>query len=176
VQNAFACLPPRAGPGLVHVVIDTPRGSRNKYKFDEKLNCLKLGRVLPPGHYFPYDFGSIPGTRGEDGDALDVMLVAEEALFPGCLVIARLIGVFLGRQTEAGKTVRNDRLVAVPEVKGSSLKIRRLDDLDASLLAGIEHFFVSYHQAQGRKFEPIGRLGPDEAEQLLDGAIEKHSA
>jgi len=139
MQNAFACLPPRAGPGLVHVVIDTPRGSRNKYKFDEKLNCLKLGRVLPPG-------------------------------------IARLIGAFVGLQTEAGKTVRNDRLVAVPVVKGSSLKIYRLDDLDQSLLAGIEHFFVSYNQAQGRKFEPIERLGPDRAEQLLDGAIEKHSA
>ena len=83
-----------------------PRGSRNKYKVDEELGVLKLSRILPAGHSFPFDFGSIPGTRAEDGDALDVMVLAEEPSFPGCLLQVRLIGVLTGRQTEKGKTIR----------------------------------------------------------------------
>src|SRR5438067_1699882 len=106
----FARIPPRErDTGLVNVVIDTPRGSRNKFKIDEKLNCFKLGRILPLGFSFPYDFGSIPGTRAEDGDALDVLLLIDEPTFAGCLVTSRLIGVIAAKQTEDRRTIRNDR-------------------------------------------------------------------
>src|ERR1700704_1472641 len=81
------------------VVIDTPKGSRNKYKFDEKLQLFKLGGLLPVGATFPFDFGFIPNTMGGDGDPLDILLLMEEPAFTGCVVRSRLIGVI-----EAGRT------------------------------------------------------------------------
>src|SRR4051794_30156861 len=87
-------LPARADDsGRIHVIIDTPRGSRNKFKYDEELGVFRLGKVLPLGAYFPYDFGFIPSTRGEDGDPLDVLVLSEEPAFCGCLVSALLLGV-----------------------------------------------------------------------------------
>src|SRR5689334_25214782 len=106
MTSLFDTVPPRdPKTRLVNVIIDTPRGSRNKFKFDEKLGCFKLARILPAGFAFPYDFGSIPQTRAEDGDALDVMVLGEEPSFAGCLITVRLIGVISGRQTEKGKTI-----------------------------------------------------------------------
>jgi inorganic pyrophosphatase len=170
--SAFAAVAPRNGDGTVNVVIDTPRGSRNKYKMDEALGCFKLSRILPAGLAFPFDFGSIPGTRAEDGDALDVLVLLDAPSFTGCLVPARLIGVLTARQTEKGETIRNDRLVAVPETASVEPRVRSLEELDPELLRQIEHFFASYNAFQGRRFEPLGRLGPEEAEALLAAAIE----
>ena len=97
----------------VHVIIDTPRGSRNKLKWDRELGVLKLSHVLTAGAVFPFDFGFVPGTYGPDGDALDVLVLTDEPLFPLCLVQGRLIGVIEAEQTQKGKTIRNDRMVAV---------------------------------------------------------------
>jgi|SRR6185437_373718 len=168
----FKTIPPRdPTTRLVHVIIDTPRGSRNKFKFDEQWGCFKLSRILPVGHVFPYDFGSIPGTRGDDGDALDVLVVMDEPAFPGCLITVRLIGVIVARQTEKGRTISNDRLIGVPETPVNTPQIRELSELGTPLLAQIEHFFVSYNSAQNRQFEPLRRLGAARAERLLDRSI-----
>jgi len=94
-------IPPReSGRGRVHVVIDTPAGSRNKYRYDEQLGIFRISRVLPQGAVFPYDFGFIPGTRAEDGDALDVLVLQFPASFPGCLATVRLIGVLHAEQRD----------------------------------------------------------------------------
>src|SRR4051812_23768477 len=96
---SFAEIPPiDRKSGFINVVIDTPRGSHNKLKFDESLKCFKLSRILPAGLSFPCEFGSIPGTRAEDGDALDVLVLMEAPTFPGCLITTRLIGVIAARQ------------------------------------------------------------------------------
>jgi inorganic pyrophosphatase len=158
--------------GLVNIVIDTPRGSRNKFKFDEELGCFKLARILPAGHVFPYDFGSIPGTRGEDGDALDVLVVMHEPTFVGCLTTVRLIGVIAARQTEKGRSIANDRLVGVPQTPVNKAQARELADLGRSCLEQIEHFFISYNAAQGRPFKITGRFGAARAERMLTKAIE----
>ena len=100
---------------LTNVVVDTPKGSRNKYKFDERDGQWRLSKVLPQGSYFPFDFGFVPSTQAEDGDPIDVLLIVDEPAFPGCVVPARLIGVLEAEQTEKGQTIRNDRLVAVVE-------------------------------------------------------------
>ncbi len=100
--------------GDLNVIIDTPKGSRNKYEFDEKLGLFKLSGVLAAGHVFPYDFGFIPNTEGGDGDPLDVLVLMDEPAFAGCLIEARLIGVIEAKQTERDVTVeRNDRLIGV---------------------------------------------------------------
>src|SRR5689334_14657950 len=102
-----------AGHDGINIVIETPRGCRNKFKFDEKLGVFRLNSILPAGSVFPFDFGYVPGTRAEDGDPLDVLLLLDEPVFTGCVVRARLIGVLEAEQRENGKAERNDRLIAV---------------------------------------------------------------
>src|SRR6188768_486559 len=93
---------PSANQQTINVVIETPRGSRNKFHFDEKLRQFSLKKVLPAGSAFPYDFGFIRGTKAEDGDPLDVLVLMDESAFPGCQVESRLVGVIEAEQVEDG--------------------------------------------------------------------------
>src|SRR5262245_29945269 len=103
------CFDPETG--LVNVIIDTPQGSRIKFKYDEELGLFKLGKVLPLGASFPYDFGFIPSTYAEDDDPVDILVLMDEPAFSGCLLKVRLLGALEAEQTENGKTNRNDRLL-----------------------------------------------------------------
>src|SRR5262245_5803167 len=155
----------------LNAVVDTPKGSRNKYKLDEKRGVWRLSKVLPQGMSFPYDFGYLPGTRGEDGDPVDVLLLMDEPAFAGCVVPARLIGVLEAEQTERGKTVRNDRLVAVVETRDNPAEYRSLEEVNEQRLDEIEHFFVAYNHAEGREFKPLARRGADHAAKVLGEAM-----
>jgi inorganic pyrophosphatase len=157
----------------IHAVIDTPRGSRNKYKWDEKVGLLKLSHVLTAGAVFPFDFGFVPGTRGADGDALDVLVLTDEPLFPGCLVPARLIGLIEAEQTQEGKTFRNDRMLAVAVPSRIYAAVRELDDLPPSLVDEIEQFFINYNVMRDRVFKPIARRGSEHASSLLKRNVSK---
>ena len=156
--------------GLLNVVVDTPKGSRNKYKYDDKHGVWRLRKVLPLGASFPFDFGFLPATKGEDGDPVDVLVLMDEPAFPGCVVPARLIGVLEAEQTEDGKTVRNDRLLAVLETPYNPPPYRSLEELGGQRLAEIEHFFASYNSMEGRQFRPLGREGPERARELVEQA------
>jgi inorganic pyrophosphatase len=160
--------------GLVRVVVDTPKGSRNKYTYDETLGLYRLSKVLPLGMAFPYDFGFIPSTRAADGDPLDVLVLGEDALFPACLVTVRLVGVLQAEQTEEGKTFRNDRLLGAIETPVNRPAIQTLDDLRPEHLEEIESFFMTYNHLEGRHFMPLGRYGPALAEQLLAEGIRQY--
>ena len=138
-----------------------------------KHELFELGGVLPAGAIFPYDFGFIPNTRGEDGDELDVLVLMDEPAFTGCLVASRLLGVIEAEQTEKGKTERNDRLIAVAVNSRTNGHLKSLDDLNEKLVDEIEHFFVSYNGAKGKKFKPLGRFGPDRARKLVKQANRK---
>lgn len=154
----------------VHVVIDTPKGSRNKYKFDVDLGAFKLGHILPPGAIFPFDFGSVPQTAAEDGDPLDVLVLIDEPTFVGCVLDVRLIGVIEAEQTADGKTVRNDRLIGVPVTPVNAPSHQDIAELEAELLRNIELFFASYNQAHGRAFKPLHRRGARVAQELVSKA------
>jgi inorganic pyrophosphatase len=167
-------LPARAARGRVHVIVDTPRGSSQKYKYDARINCFKLSRMLPAGMHFPFDFGAIPGTVGADGDALDVVLVSEHPSFVGCLFEARLIGVIEAQQREGGRTLRNDRLLAVPVSPVNAPLWRELRELPQRMLDELEQFFVSYNRIHGRQFAPLGRRGRAAAERLLEAGVKRH--
>src|SRR5690349_6348428 len=92
--NPIGQLTPIEADGeTIRVIIETPRGARNKFKFDESLQVFRLSSVLPAGAVFPYDFGYVPGTHGDDGDPLDVLVLMDAPAFCGCLVPSRLIGV-----------------------------------------------------------------------------------
>ena len=169
-SNLMALSPRDPDSGLVRVIIDTPRGSRNKYKWDPQLAMFKLSRVLPAGMSFPYDFGSIPGTRAEDGDALDVLVLTEAPLVVGCLVHVHLVGVLRAKQREGRKMIRNDRLIGVIETRVNKPALRELTELPIDRVKDIEHFFRSYNQAQGRPFEITGRAGAKAAQRMLNNA------
>lgn len=154
--------------GNLTVVIETPKGSRNKFKYDEKTGLFALGGVLPEGAVFPYDFGFIPRTQGGDGDPLDILLFMDEPVFAGCLVQARLIGVIKAHQKEAGKEeVENHRLLAVSSESHGYQSIQKTGDLDSNLLDELEHFFISYNEIKGKEFRPAGRFGPDSAYRIV---------
>ena len=89
--------------GDLNVIIDTPKGSRNKFSWDEKRELFELTGMLPTGAVFPYDFGFIPNTRGGDGDPLDVLVLMDEPAFTGCLVRSRLLGVIEAEQPRKAK-------------------------------------------------------------------------
>ncbi len=158
---------------LIHVVIETPKGSRNKFKYEEDLGCFRLNKVLPLGAHFPFDFGFIPSTRAEDGDPLDVLVLMDEPAVPGCIVPARLLGVIEAKQTAKGETARNDRLIAVLETPFNPPEVHSLEEISDNRLAELEHFFVSYNQMEGREFEPIGRHGPERAMELLQEGMQR---
>ncbi|MGH9943064.1 MAG: inorganic diphosphatase [Pyrinomonadaceae bacterium] len=155
----------------VHVVIDTPKGSRNKYKLEEKLGVFMLGGVLPAGAVFPFDFGFVPSTEGGDGDPLDVLVLMDEPAFVGCVIEARLVGVIEAEQTDDEGTNRNDRLIAVAAKSRNHRDVRSLGQLSHNLVAEIEHFFVSYNQMKGKRFEPLGRGGPERAAEIVEEGV-----
>jgi inorganic pyrophosphatase len=162
---------------IIQIIIETPKGSRNKYKFDPDQRIFKLNRVLPDGMMFPYDFGFIPSTEAADGDPIDVLLLMDSSAFPGCLIEGRLIGVIEAEQTEQdGKTERNDRLVVAASHSHTHSDVQNISELNPKLLKELGEFFVNYHKQDGAKFKVLGTKGPKEADRLLDRAIKRGKA
>ncbi|ALD22009.1 inorganic diphosphatase [Hymenobacter sp. DG25A] len=151
----------------IHVVVETPKGSRNKVAFDPDLGAFKLKGVLPEGHSFPYDFGFVPSTKAAEGDPLDVLLL-DAPTFPGCVVEARLIGALeIEQQEEDGTTQRNDRLLAVAATSRLHKIIHRISDLPNEMMHKIEHFFHSYKEAKGGEIKVLHRVGAKKAHASL---------
>src|SRR5207237_6382948 len=109
-------------------------------------------------------------TRGEDGDPLDLLVLMEQPAFAGCLVPVRLIGVLEAEQSEDGEASRNDRLIGAADESRKYGDLKKLGDVEPHLLHEIEHFFVSYNQERGRKFEVTGRGGRQKARRLVQAA------
>jgi inorganic pyrophosphatase len=151
---------------VIRVVIETSRGSRNKYSYEAKEKVFVLKKVLPEGHVFPFDFGFIPRTKGGDGDPLDVLVMMDEPVFAGCVVECRLIGVLRAKQTKKGKIVRNDRFIAVAESSLNFKRFKDVDDLEPGMLEQIQQFFVSYNEQSGKKFIVEKVLGAKKARDI----------
>lgn len=153
---------------LIQVVIETPKGSRNKYDFDSEEKVFRLKTVLPAGMTFPYDFGFIPRTLAEDGDPVDVLVLMDEPAFPGCVLKCRLIGVIEGEQGDGKDKERNDRVVAVEKDNHSFADIDHLDDLGKEFLRELEQFFVNYHSLSDEEFRVLGAKGPKQAKKRIE--------
>jgi inorganic pyrophosphatase len=156
--------------GLLQVIVETPKGSRNKFSFDPDQEIFSLKKVLPAGMVFPYDFGFLPRTLADDGDPIDVLLLMDEPAFPGILVSARLVGVIEGEQIDGKKRIRNDRLVAVAEANHMYANIKKLDDLPRHFLKELEDFFVNYHRLEGKAYKLLGCKQADAARRLIKQA------
>ncbi|HEV2753728.1 MAG TPA: inorganic diphosphatase [Solirubrobacteraceae bacterium] len=150
----------------VNVLVEIPRGSRNKYEWDEELGALKLDRFLFSSVQYPTDYGFIPDTMAEDGDPLDAMVCVSEATFPGCVIPAKVIALFRMRD-EAGI---DDKIVCVPQKDPNWNTIESLEDLPSALRDEISHFFSIYKQPQGIHVKVDGWYPREDAQQALDAA------
>lgn len=170
-RNPLKLLKPFDESGRLQAVIDTPKGSRAKYKLESGDGVLRLSKLLPRGCVFPYNFGFIPGTTGEDGDALDILVLGDEPLWPGCALSVRAIGAVRAMQTDAdGTRARNDRLIGVVENDFNPAELHDISQLHPAVVEQIEDFFIHYNQALGRRFEPDERAGAEAALSLVKSA------
>ena len=152
----------------INVIIETPHGSQNKLAYDPQLKVFKLKKTLPLGSVFPFDFGFIPNTKGQDGDPLDVLVIMEQPAYPGCLVECRLIGILEATQKEKkGGAIRNDRIVAISKCSVMYCDIRRLSELNKNMVDEIEKFFIGYNEQEGKKFTPIKWSSAKEALKVI---------
>lgn len=158
---------------LVRVVIETPKGSRNKFAFDPKEQIFELKKVLPAGMTFPYDFGFVPSTKAADGDPVDVLVLMDEPAFAGCALTCRLIGVIEGEQRDKKGWLRNDRIVAIEEGAHSWSETRSIDDLGKEFRKELEQFFVDYHKLSGERYRVLAVRGPGHARKLVKAGIRK---
>ena len=156
------------------VIVETPKGRRNKFKYESDLQSFSLGGLLPEGLSFPFDFGFVPSTLAEDGDPIDVMILMDEPAHVGCVLTARLVGVIEAEQTEDGQTTENDRLIAVAVHSYSHEKIQSITEVNKSILDQVEEFFISYNKSRGKKFKVTGVHGPSRAVKRLQKAIDAH--
>lgn len=160
----------------IQFVVETPRGCRNKYKYDEEFGLFRLHTILPVGSSFPFDFGYIPQTIAEDGDPMDVLVLMDEHAFPGCVIEGRLIGIIEAEQTEKnGRKNRNDRLIGVCSKSHEYGEVYSFNDLNPRILTEIEEFFLSYNKLRGKTFKPIGRRGPKRALKLMREAAKAYA-
>ena len=154
--------------GMLNVIIETVRGSQNKFIYDPEKSVFKLKKTLPIGTVFPFDFGFVPGTKAEDGDPLDVLVIMEQTAFSGCLVQCRPIGVLQARQKGKNeKAVRNDRIVAVSHSSKLYAEIKDVKDLNKHMSGEIANFFIDYNKHEDKTFTPIRWSGKKEVLKMV---------
>ena len=156
------------GDGTVDVLVEIPRGSRNKYEYDHKRKAIRLDRVLYSSVHYPTDYGLIPETLSLDGDELDVLIMVEEPTFPGCLVVARPIGV-LQMRDEKGE---DSKILAVPHHDPRFSHINALSDVSSHWLREIENFFATYKRLQDVETDLTGWDDEREAWRVINEACE----
>lgn len=163
----FFSLPSFTEDGYVHVVIETPRGSRAKLAWDPKLETFVLRKSLLTGLSYPHDWGFVPSTKANDGDPLDIMVIHDAATFPGLVVTCRLIGILQIAQRSKKKSERNDRLFAVPLRSHSERALKDVTDLTKPIRKELEKFFIATDELEDKELTIIGWKGPKAAMQAI---------
>jgi inorganic pyrophosphatase len=166
----FFNLPSFTEDGDVHVVVETPRGSRAKLAYDPKLESFALSKSLLTGLTYPHDWGFVPSTKADDGDPLDIMVIHDAATFPGLVVTCRVIGVLQIEQKSKKKSERNDRLFAVPRRSHSERALQDVRDLTGPIQEELEKFFIATDELEDKKLNIIGWKGPKAAVQAIKDA------
>jgi len=156
--------------GTIEVLVEIPRGGRNKYEYDDHRGLFRLDRVLYSSVHYPTDYGFVPGTLAEDGDHLDALVIVEEPTFPGCVVPARPVGVLLMRD-ENGE---DQKVLAVPCGDPRFSEVQRLEDLPAHWQREIEVFFGTYKALEGVQTEVLGWLGADAAWRVIESSRQRY--
>ena len=133
-------------PKVVNAIIEIVKQTSNKYEYDEKLDIIKLDRVLHSPMYYPVDYGFIPETRSKDGDHLDVMVMTDSPVFTGCLLEVRPLGVLI-MSDEQGD---DEKILAVPLKNPVYDQIQKLADVPEHFLKELVHFFSEYKRLENK--------------------------
>src|SRR4051812_21973784 len=168
-------LPASPEPGVFHVVVESPRGSSVKLKYEPRLEAFSVSRPLPLGMKYPFDWGFIPSTRGPDGDPIDALVYWDTASFPGTVLHCSLAGVIELEQDGEDGRERNDRVIAVPE---ASLREELSDvtELPERTIAELCQFFLAVVALDGKKPRILGVKGPEAARKLVTGSRRRRAA
>lgn len=154
-------------PHVIYVVVEIPKGSRNKYELSKELGVIRLARVLFSSLYYPGDYGLIPRTYYEDGDPLDVIVFNNEPTFPGCVIEARPLGIF----RMADQDLADDKILAVPASDPLFNDYQSIHDIPQHFLREVGHFFEVYKDLEGVRTKPIGWEGLSAAQQAIETAM-----
>jgi len=149
-------LPPHDDDGNLRVVVETPRNSMLKLAFDPACDAFVVKRELMLGLVFPYDFGFIPGTLGDDGDPLDAMVLHASSSYPGAVLPCRPLGLVAVKQKENGEWIENHRVIAAPAWDGHTTRAEKLSDLSRDTVRELEQFFVNTAYFTGKKLKLAG--------------------
>lgn len=150
-------------PEIVRMIVEIPKDSSNKYEYDGKLGIFRLDRALYSPVHYPGDYGFVPGTRAEDDDPLDIMVMVDEPSFSGCLMEVRPVGV-LHMVDEHGP---DQKILAVPDRNPRYDEIHTIDQIFPHVRRELEHFFDIYKELEGKRAETRGWRGPREARQAI---------
>lgn len=153
----------RSAPDIVNVLVEIPKGSSNKYEYDQEMGVIKLDRVLHSPVFYPGDYGFIPQTLGEDGDPLDIVIITDSPTFPGCLVEARPLAT-LEMSDEKGN---DEKIIAVPTRNPHFNRVQKLEDLEPHILKAVKHFFDQYKILEEKEVIVKGYLGIEETHKLI---------
>lgn len=172
-RGAYSNVPPGTNiPSVVNAIVEIPKGRRSKFEIDKATGLIKLDRYLYSSSHYPGDYGFIPQTLAEDGDQLDILVMVNEPTFSGCLIEARVVGLF--RMKDRGA---NDfKVLGVPNTDPLFAECQGLNDVPPHYLREVEHFFATYKQLEGVTTETIGWGSAAEATAEVRGSVERFFA
>ena len=156
----------------MNVIIEIPHGSMNKYEIDKETGLIALDRVLHTAQQYPFDYGFVPQTLWDDGDALDVILLTTQPLMPGILVHARPVGIL--PMVDGGE--KDEKVLAVPANDPRFADIKDIRDVNKHTLKEISHFFKTYKQLQNKEVSLGEFEGRAQAEAAFDRGCEMYQA
>jgi inorganic pyrophosphatase len=156
-------------PSVVNAIIEIPKGCRNKYEVDKKTGLMRLDRYLYSSSHYPGDYGFIPQTLAEDGDALDILVMVNEPTFSGCLIEARVVGLF--RMIDRGHD--DYKVLGVPHTDPLFAEFKELDDVPQHFLREVAHFFGTYKQLEGVTIETLGWAAAGEGTAEVKASVER---
>jgi inorganic pyrophosphatase len=157
-----------SAPEILNAVVEIPKGSRNKYEYDKDKEAFALDRVLYSPFHYPAEYGIIPQTLWDDGDPMDILILMDEATFPGCIIETRPIGVM--RMIDGGES--DDKILGVP-VNDPRLKdVKDIQDVPQAFLDEIVHFFQDYKKLEGKVTEVLGWENSQKAMEAVKHSME----
>ena len=154
-------------PSEINVIVEIPKGSKNKYEIDKETGLIALDRALHTAQDYPFDYGFVPQTLWDDGDALDVVLLTTYPLYPGILVDARVVAIM--HMTDSGES--DDKVIAVPIGDPRWNDVKDLGDINKHTLKEMEHFFTTYKKIQNKVVEVSGFEGVEAAHAAVTKSI-----
>lgn len=153
-------IPAFGGSGVFHVVVESPRGSTVKLKYEPQWEAMSISRPLPLGVTYPFDWGFIPSTAGADGDPIDALVLWDVATYPGVVLPCRALGVMQVEQNrtnhDPSERIRNDRILAVPEAARREQDLTSIASLAQRVRAELEHLAVIATGLEGKDVRIVG--------------------